>query len=56
MLRLVDTSAPSEGRMSEPETRSCEGGPLHTATGIVVGGVVSGIFWGLVGVAAWLVI
>ena len=56
MLRLVDTTAPSESRASEPETMGGDGRPLHTATGIVIGGVVSGLFWGLVGVAAWLVI
>ena len=42
--------------MSEPGTMDCEGGPLHTASGIATGCVVSGVFWGLVGVAAWLVI
>jgi hypothetical protein len=56
MLRLVETPAPTEGRTNEPETVRGDAQPLHTATGIVIGGLVSGLFWGLVGVAAWLVI
>jgi hypothetical protein len=56
MLRLVDTPAPSEGRTSELEILRGEVRPLHTATGLVVGGLVSGLFWGVIGVTAWLVI
>jgi hypothetical protein len=56
MLRLVETSAPPEGRPSGPETVGGEVQRLHGASGIVIGGMVSGLFWGLVGVAAWLVI
>ena len=56
MLRLVETPAPTEGRTNEPETVRGEAQSLHTATEIVVGGLLSGLFWGLVGVAAWLVI
>jgi hypothetical protein len=61
MLRLVDTPAPSEVSASEHESRSGETmcgdtGSLHTATGIVIGGLISGLFWGVVGVTAWLVI
>jgi hypothetical protein len=56
MLRLVETPAPTEGRTDEPATVRGDAQPLHTATGIVIGGLLSGLFWGLVGVAAWLVI
>jgi hypothetical protein len=61
MLRLVDTPVPSEVSTSKQETRCgemlCgETGSLHTATGIVIGGLVSGLFWGVLGVTAWLVI
>ena len=56
MLRLVETPASIEGRINEPEIVRGEAQSLHTATGIVIGGLLSGLFWGLVGVAAWLVI
>jgi hypothetical protein len=52
----VDALASSEDRASEPDTMRCEVRPLHTATGFVVGGIVSGVFWGLLGVTVWLVI
>ena len=47
MARLVDALAPSEERASELETVRCEIRPLHTATGFVIGGIVSGVFWGV---------
>ena len=56
MARLVDALAPSEERTSELETVRCEIRPLHTATGFVIGGIVSGVFWGVLGVTVWLVI
>jgi hypothetical protein len=56
MLRLVETPAPLEGRASEPVSVRGQVQPLHTATGIVIGGLVSGLLWGAIGVAAWLVI
>jgi hypothetical protein len=56
MARLVDALAPCDERTSEAETMHCEIRPLHTATGFVLGGIVSGVFWGLLGVTVWLVI
>jgi hypothetical protein len=56
MQRLAAAFAPSEGRTSELETMRGEVGPLRTATGFVIGGTVSGLFWCLMGLAVWLVI
>jgi hypothetical protein len=30
--------------------------PLRTATGFVIGGVIVGLFWGVVDLTAWLAI
>jgi hypothetical protein len=56
MVRLVHTYAPSGRGTGEPEIKRGEVPPLRTAAGFVVGSVVSGMFWGLLGVTAWLVI
>jgi hypothetical protein len=56
MHRLAVAFAPSEGRSGELELMRGEERPLHTATGFVIAGTISGLFWGLLGVAAWLVI
>lgn len=56
MIRLVHTRAPSGGRTNEPEIKRGEITRFRTSTGFVLGGLVSGLFWGLVGVTAWLVI
>jgi hypothetical protein len=56
MLRLVETRAPSGGRPSDPEIRRGETQRMRTPTGFVLGGLVSGLFWGVLGVTAWLVI
>jgi hypothetical protein len=56
MIRLVQTCAPPMGRTSEPEIKRGEVPRLRTSTGFVVGGLVSGLFWGVLGVTAWLVI
>ena len=55
MHRLVAAFAPSEGRSSELDVIRGEP-PLRTATGFVIGGTLSGLFWGLMGLTAWLVI
>jgi hypothetical protein len=47
--------APSEGRSSELEGIRGEA-PLSIAIGSVIAGTVSGLFRGLLGLAAWLVI
>jgi hypothetical protein len=54
MHPLVAEFAPSEGRSSELEIIRGEQRPLHVATGFVIGGTVSSLFWGLLGVAIWL--
>jgi hypothetical protein len=56
MIRLVHTCAPPGGRTSETEIKHDEILRLRTSTGFVLGGLVSGLFWGVVGVTAWLVI
>jgi hypothetical protein len=56
MVRLVHTCAPPGRGTGVPEIKRPEAPPLRTAAGFVVGGVVSGLFWGLLGVTAWLVI
>lgn len=56
MIRLVHTCASSGGRRSEPEIKHGEIPRLRTPAGFVLGGLVSGLFWGVVGVTAWLVI
>lgn len=55
-MRLVHTGTPSEGRSSEPGSKRGEAPRLRTSTGVVLGGLVSGLFWGVIGVTAWLVI
>jgi hypothetical protein len=52
MLRLVEIRAPS----GKHETGRREGPHLRTPAGFVFGGLVSGLFWGVLGVTAWLVI
>jgi len=56
MHPLVAAFAPSEGRSSELEIIRGEQRPLHVATGFVIGGTVSGLFWVLLGVTLWLLI
>jgi hypothetical protein len=51
MIRLVETHTPSEGRTGESDIPHA-----RTPTGFVLGGLVSGLFWGVLGVTAWLVI
>jgi hypothetical protein len=55
MQRLAAAFAPSEGRSSELEVIRGEA-PLRTATGFVIGVTVCGLFWGLLGLTAWLMI
>ena len=55
MHQLVAAFAPSEGRSSELEIMRGEA-PLRTATGFVIGGTLSGLFWGLLGLTVWLMI
>jgi hypothetical protein len=54
MHPLVAEFAPSEGRSSELEIIRGEQQPLHAATGFVIGGTVSSLFWALLGVTIWL--
>ena len=56
MRHMVAEFAPSEGRSSELEIIRNEAAPLRTATGFVIAGLISGLFWGAIGLAAWLVI
>ncbi len=56
MRHMATEFAPSEGRSAELEIMRGKVPPLRTATGFVVGGVIAGLFWGVVGVTAWLII
>lgn len=50
-MKLAASLAPSEQRTGELELLRGESRPLNTATGFVIAGLVSVLFWALVGVA-----
>jgi len=54
-LKLVET-VPPEGCPAEAEFGRQDVGHGRNPAGFVVGGLVSSLFWGLLGVTAWLVI
>jgi hypothetical protein len=56
MIRLVETRAPSGDCAADPEPVRHEATHQRTPVGFVFGGLVSGLFWGVLGVTAWLVI
>jgi hypothetical protein len=53
-MQVIAAMAPSEGRTGELEIIRGEQQPLHTATGFVIGGMMSGLFWLLAGLALWM--
>jgi hypothetical protein len=56
MIRLVETRAPSGACAGDEEPGRHEAPHQRTPVGFVFGGLVSGLFWGVLGVTAWLVI
>ena len=56
MIRLVETRAPSGECAGDLEPGRHEPTPQRSPVGFVFGGLVSGLFWGVLGVTAWLVI
>ena len=56
MIRLVETRAPSGECAGDLEPMRHEPTPQRSPVGFVFGGLVSGLFWGVLGVTAWLVI
>jgi hypothetical protein len=56
MIRLVETRAPSGECAGDLVSGSQEAAHQRTPAGFVLGGLVSGLFWGVLGVTAWLVI
>jgi hypothetical protein len=56
MIRLVQTRAPAGECAGDQEPGHHEAAHQRTPVGFVFGGLVSGLFWGVLGVTAWLVI
>ena len=54
MHQLAAAYAPSEGRSNELELLRGEASPLHPATGFVIGGAISGLFWLAIALACYL--
>jgi hypothetical protein len=55
MRHMVAEFALSEDRSSELEIRG-KVSPMRTATGFAIAGMASALFWGVVGLTAWLII
>ena len=55
MIRLVEMRTPS-ACVGDPASGRHETTRHRTPVGFVFGGLVSGLFWGVLGVTAWLVI
>jgi hypothetical protein len=56
MLRSVHTRAPSGVRKGIPAIKHGRIPRLRSPNGFVLGGLLSGLFWVVLGVTVWLVI
>jgi hypothetical protein len=56
MRHMVAEFALSEDRSSELEIIRGKVSPMRTATGFAIAGMASALFWGVVGLTAWLII